>query len=276
MGRKIRVGVLASRQTIQTQIPESWNVAHGATIGGQLLSAQHFDGSEFQLTALTEPGNEEDGELERGMRHRRIHHGILDATNADELKLLDVIAVNQMCVAVTERVLDAITEAVESGVGLLHAGHLGTVYPGTQHPSVCRLMLTDAVSVYHTPHQHNLPRGATVLEGHVVLPGVQAGRSLMLPGCGPVYRPKAGTRTLMMKDEPVNPQAPPDARLNGMRQPVLVVGRIGRGRVMVTGIPPLTYRELPELQGTFAHHVLNWLAEERVAERQLWESARKK
>jgi RNA polymerase sigma factor (sigma-70 family) len=267
LGRKIRVGLLASHKTADTA--EEFSVVR------QLKNAQHFDGAEFQLTALVEPGNEEDSNLERGMRHRRIHHGILDATNVEELKLLDVISVSGPVLAVTVRVLDAIAEAVESGVGLLNAGRLGLVYPGFGHPSVRRLMLAEAVSVYHTPGVHDLPRRATVVEEHAVIPGVLAGTSMMLPGCGPVYGPKAGAKALMLKDEPVSPQDPPDERLNGLRMAVMVMGKLGRGRVMTLGTWPGVLGKLPGLRGQFGHHVVKWLAEERVAERGLWESLRR-
>jgi hypothetical protein len=273
LGRKIRVGFLASHQTAHARFPYSaGDPTDEITIARQLKNAQHFEGLEFQMTALVEPGNEEGSDLERGMRERRIHHGILDATNVEDLKLLDVISVCGPVFAVTTRLLDAIVKAVESGVGLLHAGRLGSVYPGLQHPSVRRLMLAEAVSFYHTAGAHDMPRRATVLEEHAVLPGVEAGATVMLPGCGPVYVPARGARALMVKDEPVIPQDPPNERLRGLRMPVMVMGKLGRGRVVSMGTWPSAFKKLAGLKGPFGHHVLKWLAEERVAERQLWQS----
>jgi len=244
----------------------------------QLQPTKHFQNPRYQLIALLEPGTEEYGYIDRGLRDHGITSGSIDVTDADALKTLDIIVAGH-AYAVTTRVLDAITQAVESGVGLFHEGSIGSVFPGKSDPKVCRLLLTDRMSFYHTPGEHHLPLAATVVATHPILAGVPIGSELQVAGCAPVFVPTdPSAKVLMYHDDPITPQNPatPDMpEFYGLRCPCLMVGKIGQGRVALVAIRwPEPVQALPGLRGNFIHNVFDWLAEERIAERQFYSEPR--
>jgi hypothetical protein len=267
---KLRVGILLSHQSSQCLVDGHYRTDERHQISAFLA----FHDPRFQLISLLEPGTEEFSHIEKGLRDHHVTGGVIDATDVEGLKTLDVIVLGH-CYAVTSRILDAVIEAVESGVGLYHSGFAGMYFPGLRDPRVRKLLLTEFVSMYHTPGHHALPRVARVVATHPMIAGLAVGTKMETYGCGPAFIPHRHARVLMVRDEAVNPQDPPDERLNGLHMPVLTLGRLGKGRVAIVALRWLEpIQELSELRGNFAHNVLEWLAEEQIGKRELWAGAR--
>jgi hypothetical protein len=171
-------------------------------------------------------------------------------------------------------VLEAITEAVSSGVGLYNEGWVATSVPGINHPKVRRLYLADQVGRYHTPGSHHLPVSATVLKRHPVIKSLRPGDKFEVTGCGRVFtpRPDAGT-VLAEKDQPVV-SLPISAPVMGpMKMPAITVGHLGKGRVVVAAFGTCGFVEKSGMLWNFISDALDWLAEPALADREKrWDS----
>jgi hypothetical protein len=167
--------------------------------------------------------------------------------------------------AVRLDVLKAVCSAVEGGVSLYNQWWKLRANTDELAALVARLMLAGSpVGMYHTPQGHGWPMPAVVHEAHPVIAGLAAGTDLLIAGCGPVYRPTEGSRVLISKRETIRGEGV--GELGPSQMPSLIVGNLGRGRVVVDhqGVPPLLTMN-PALGGKFITNVLDWLAEPRRA-----------
>jgi RNA polymerase sigma factor (sigma-70 family) len=258
----IRIGVLVSELSTLTASFEGVM----RPIEHQLWATGLLRSTDYRLLSLVEPGTHELASVERGAREFGLTAGMIDATDSQALKLLDVIYLGQSY-ALPHRVLDAIADAVSAGVGLYTEGQVASAVPGMNDPRVRRLLLTDKVGKYHTPGQHGLPMSATVLQGHPILRGFKSGDKLTVPGCGPVFVPRPADATvLIVKDQPVLPMAGRPA-MPPTQMPAVIAGKLGMGRVVIASLGPSRFVKQPVLGHNFVPDAIDWLAQPALARR---------
>jgi hypothetical protein len=224
----------------------------------QLLWAKFLGDPGFDLVGIVEPGTDTIGHIEQGLREFELTAGLIDGTDKAALATLDVIVLPPLF-ARHQKVLEAVRDVVAEGVGLYNQWWKGTDTQRELDPVIMQLMLScSAIGTYHTPEGHGWPIPATVREEHPVIAGLSKGTPLLIPGCGPLYRPVKGARMLIAKDKLA--ESPGTPELLPCRMPVLLTGNIGRGRAIVDhkGFIPQT-----ALGARFTSNVLEWLAAPR-------------
>jgi RNA polymerase sigma factor (sigma-70 family) len=270
LGRPIRIGLLLSHHS--TLVPVSnWM----PPVESQLLWTPWKGSREYHMIGILEPRTSHLGHMERGLRHFELTDGLIEATDRNAMRRLDVIFLGHSY-ALSDSVIDAVLDAVEvGGVGIYHQGYAGLYSPSLCDSRVQRLMLAGGpIAIYHTPGQHNLPLPGTVLRSHPVIAGMTAGTAMTLGGCGPVYKPRADAVVLIQKDPLVRPNdtgaGSGPGHLGGQVEqglmPVLVLGQVGRGRVAVVPQPDVrTILNHPAMQGDFLGRIIRYLAEPHVS-----------
>ena len=217
----------------------------------------------FQLVSIVEPGTTQYGAIERTLRDFDLTGGLIDCTDAEGLKTLDVIFFG-INFALSSETAKAFSQAVHSGVGLYNEfwtsfseGHCGDKYAR-------QLMLADSeVYAFHTspPPCGRVWLPTTVHQAHPALPGLMPGQSFSMGGCGPVYRVRKDATVLVTKDHIVPPEEHGIEGLGPARMPVCIAGRLGAGRVLVANIAWLgTHTRAPGLRNDFMIDLLAWLA----------------
>ncbi|MCX5660478.1 MAG: sigma-70 family RNA polymerase sigma factor [Planctomycetota bacterium] len=265
--RPIRIGVMISYLTLTTpNFQGLYLPAEHQLIGTPLM----LDPA-FRLLSVVEPGSGELGPVEAAVRKHNLLAGMIDATDARALQTLDVIYCGTIA-CLPNSVLDAVAQAVASGVGLFHKGVVGAQSPGRRDPRVCRLLLTDAISEYHTPGVCGRPMGASVLRAHPIIPGLAPGDAMPVSGCGMVFWPDpAKAQVLVAKDDLVMPILPLNTPLRPGRMPVVTAGQFGKGRVAMVGL--LNWNEVghhPSMRGDMMSNIMHWLAGPRLEQRAAW------
>ncbi|QDU33512.1 RNA polymerase sigma factor SigZ [Poriferisphaera corsica] len=262
--KPIRIGIFISQQSHMLRSK------HGTRLhfAFQLINMGRITHPNLHIVGLIEPGSIDYGPVEASLREFSFNAGYMDATNAEALKTLDVITLGYNF-AISPTIIRAITEAVESGVGLLNEGHCGGAIPGHHHHSLQNLMLAQSYLGYHHVHPNicHIPLKSTVLKRHPIIQGLAPGDSLSIPGCGPVFIPKPETTILLQNDQAVLPTSHHYriACPKPTRKPILVVGNIGSGRVIVnTSFFFDSIGSHKSMQGDFTLNMLNYLAEPRL------------
>lgn len=262
--RVIRVGVMVSEMSCTTPNYEG----RLSPVEYQLWSTALIRGDNIRLFSLVEPGTHELASVERGARDYGLMAGMIDASDAQALRLLDVIYIGDN-LAMPPRVLDAIAEAVSSGVGLYNKGWFAASAPGLNHPKVRRFYLADQVGRYHTPGCHATPVSATVLKNHQIIKTLRPGDKLGVSGCGPVFEPLGGHGTVLVaKDQPVVAMGRGAAALGPMKMPVIVAGRLGKGRVVIAALGPSQFMTRHGRLWSFTADAVSWLAEPSLIARE--------
>lgn len=259
--RPVRVGVLISHATTRILMPMGTYMG----IEEQVRSARLLAHPGLHLVAIAEPDTTGLPPVERTLRDYALTGGLIDATDADALRTLDVIIIG-LNLAMTAPIVSAINAAVRAGVGLLNEWWTGDYDAGRTNVELAQLFLAD--SPVHTHHVGNclqfLP--ATVVESHPLLPGLRPGGSFPVSACGPIYRVSPAARLLVAKDLPVRAE---QHRIPGLgdtlRMPVVAVGTLGAGRVAV--VNTYTHSDIADhLTVTLGEYLLNfltWLADPR-------------
>ncbi len=251
----IRVGVLVSHYA--TTVPQYQGFFQSFDQGVATLG--NLSDPRIELVAVVEPDSLVRPNIEAVIRDYAVLGGMLDVTNTEDLKSLDLIHLGDTF-AILPAALDAICEAVRSGVGLYNEAWLGSVVPGYTDRRVLDLLLTDRAGSYHVPEGHDLPRPGTVLREHPLIPGLAKGTKLTVGGCGPVYATKPDAVTIIKQDGYYQSNTYLDRGTVRGTIPVLVAGTLGRGRVVsLNQNTPEPIATHPALRGHFMSHVYSWL-----------------
>lgn len=264
--RPIRVGLLISWRTTQMWIT---TLRAYTPPDEQVLSARLFAHPGLQLVAIAEPGTTHLGPIERTVREHELTGGLIDASNAEELRTLDVIVLGRNFV-MDDAIARAINQAVRGGTGLLNEYWTQQGFNQVHNSDARDLMLSDSpIYCYHSPRFCGAQSTATVhAEDDRLLPGLKLGMRLMIRECGPAYRPRAGARVIFTRDKLVQPDEHGLSDVGPLPLPGYLLGELGRGRVAVVHCWPHT--QLTSYLSIPAEHyflqLLCWLAAERRGE----------
>ena len=256
--RPIRVGALISHQTTIT--PARGGVVF--MIEEQIRTMRFLADRRYQFVGLVEPGTSGYGPIERMLRDYDLTAGLIDVTDAEGLRTLDVIYLGWNF-SLPQGAAEAIASVVANGVGLYNEHLTAKVSHGYNDPRIRRLMLAESeVGFYHTTPCLQ-PRWATYHERHPAFPGIRPGAPMLVSGCGPIYKPVPDAKVLMTHNGVVSPNEPLCSMTVPPRHiPALVVGQIGLGRVIVLNVvnPDCIFRH-PAFQGDYLANVFHWLAD---------------
>jgi hypothetical protein len=241
-------------------------------IGQQIESSIFFPQAGLQLVGVVEPASVHRGVIECTLRDYGILGGLIEANDATALQTLDVLLLG-VNFFISPPIARAISQAVRGGMGLLNEYWAGTISGTCDDLSLRELMLADSpYYAYHMPGQCGGPMSATVLREHPLLPGLRAGMTMTVAGCGPAYRVMPSARVLIAKDEVVQPSQHRIAGLGPIPMPCYILGQLGRGRVAVnhtwpTKGPGVSHRAAYQISRQLAVsreeyflNLLHWLA----------------
>ncbi|QQE11602.1 sigma-70 family RNA polymerase sigma factor [Planctomycetota bacterium] len=263
----IRIGVFLSHKSFFT----TNRFGNHSLMRFQIVNLRNFEHPNVRIVGLIEPGSIDYGPIESTLREYSFNAGYMNATDVDALKTLDVITLGHNC-ATTPSVINAVDEAVKSGVGLLNEGNAGLHYPGMHDPQLCDFLLAQKYCGYYHTHTHKCHHliDCVVKESHDIIPGLSAGTNLDVPGCGPIFIPKPNATVLIEDAKPVLPSNKKNAAPHPtpVRKPVLVVGNHGKGRIIVnTAFFFSSIGSHKQYRGDFIFNMLNYLAEPRIEQR---------
>jgi len=131
-----KVGIIFSAYSNEEQLPKIEELGGLSNFAGQaqsyffhnmLVPALRSLG--YDLYAIVEPGTADKGRLVTTLQKLKLTDRVIDGTDADALKKLDVIA-SMMNFNMREEVLTAIESAVHEGVGFFSWGFFGSLNPG--------------------------------------------------------------------------------------------------------------------------------------------------
>jgi hypothetical protein len=203
----------------------------------QVWSAQLITDPRFELVGIVQSSTSHLPPVERTLRDYDVLAGLIESTDADAMRSLDVILLG-VNFFMTEIEAQAIAQAVRSGVGLLKELWIGMYHAHELLDSATMRELSLALppwGAYHTLPVCGQTTSALVLEEHPLLPGLKAGDTITVsPACGPVYRVAPGSKVLMTKRPVLSPHEHGVAGLGPMSLPAFIVGNLGKGRVVVS------------------------------------------
>lgn len=264
--RPIRIGVLVSYASFITPNFRNDRLA----IASQAVGLDLALDPRFDLIALVEPDTSHLPVIERHIRDRDVSDGILDASDGESLKTLDVIWFGKQWI-VLPAVTAAIRHAVERGAGLLSVAEKS--FATRSDPNLNALLLARerphhcCTGLSHGDCYRPLP--ATVHHTHPALPGLRAGAQVQMDGCTTWANFVAGAKPLISFDAPRPPSCNCDqcrgTNLTAMPTPppVLATGSIGRGRALVLYTNHLRSIIGPKFPGNTVTGMIEWLAEPR-------------
>jgi RNA polymerase sigma factor (sigma-70 family) len=258
--RPIRAGVVVSYQTIL--YPAAGTGVYMG-IEDQLRSTRLIVNPAFELVGIVEPGTECRPCIERVVRDFELTAGLIDATDEEGLRSLDVIVFGGNF-HIEPRILDTLSRAIRSGVGFYKEWWLAADSINNDPRQQALLLAGSPIGHYHTRPVHGMPVPATVVAGHPILAGIGVGTSLRVDGCGPVYKPAPEATVLVTKDRLFEPHEHQQPALGPAHQPVMLAGPCGRGRIVAMHLnAPDPMANHPRLQGDYMTNILTWLAEPR-------------
>jgi RNA polymerase sigma factor (sigma-70 family) len=219
----------------------------------------------IQWVAIVEPDTSELGPVERTMRGYELTGGLISSRDSEGLKSLDVILMGLN--HVYDRAgIAALHDAVSSGVGLLKEWWLGgAMEERHEDPKERALILAESpICHYHCPSGCETDLPATVVEEHRLFPSFKLGDQATVRGCGPVYKVAKGATVIMTKDRVIGAKEHGIAGLGETRMPVVVVGELGKGQVIVMNcLRPPTLMEQMGVRGDYLTGLFGWLAGEK-------------
>ncbi len=258
--RPIRVGVYLSYQSIFTPNFDGWHMP----VEYQVKTLKFSSGMGFQYVGLVEPGTSAHAPIERTLRDYGITAGLIDITDVDSLLSLDAIYLG-WSYATSTAALEATASAVSQGVGLYNEHFTSQLTTDMSDPRMRRLMLSRSEIGFSHATPCISPRWATYHKRHPAFPGISAGTTFLVSGCGPLYKPVRGAEILMTRNDISEPNdLIHSMAVSAMRIPALVVGELGRGRVIVLNVlsPEGIFRHTA-YQGDYLANIFQWLAEPR-------------
>lgn len=131
-----KVGIVMSHFTATG--PHWIQRPYGYSVQVSREAARALDQANFDVYAVIEPGTEFMGELPGILRENGLTNKIINGYEPESIEQLDVVFSVTVYNAQVE-MLEALSVAVQNGVGMVNVGSLGTVNPGNDHPAVERL-----------------------------------------------------------------------------------------------------------------------------------------
>lgn len=262
--RPLRVGAVVSLTSTRLYLP---TLRAYSKIHEQVNSVSYLPANGVQMVGIIEPGSESVGQVECTIREYGLLGGLIRGDDREALATLDVIILGMM-LDISPTIIDAISDAVRGGVGLLNEYWIFNQFRPHNNEEHLALMLADSpVYTYHHPDGCTHEGPAIVLEDDPLLPGMRAGTRMQIQGCGPAYRVVLGAKVCIAKDVMVPPSKHGFPNVGDLPAPVYIVGSHGRGRVVVSHIY-FHNRITPFINvpvQTYFQNLLMWLAEPRRA-----------
>ncbi|MFA9480219.1 RNA polymerase sigma factor [Phycisphaerales bacterium AB-hyl4] len=278
--RPIRVGVIVS----YSSATRPNNLGKVMPIEQQVVWLPFLEDPRFELVGVVEPDTSDQPQIERVIRGYDLTAGLIDGTDLEALRTLDVIYLGWQG-RIIPQVIRGIAEAVSEGVGCYNVGVTYT-HRGDYHrivredPYLRALRLCDAVlGTYCTidlgprKGRHMVPMSHTVQQRHPALAGLEPGDKFNMGGCGLLLRPAEGVQVLATQDELVSHTCACDECLRfpmttqKMPKHQILAGSYGRGRVFMNQSPEIQpLANHPNSRGSFLERVFTWLAEPRRPE----------
>lgn len=259
--RPIRVGVFVGYLTSRVISPQGYRLRIEAQTKMTTLMVEPA----FELVGVVEPDTSQLGSVERTLREHEITAGLVNGTDLDELCSLDVLFLGPNF-GMANGVLETLLKAVESGVGLLNEWWVSFSHSTltTDSLRVRSILARPPVHQWHTVQWHDQPMPATVLREHPAIPSLCVGQRLTFNTCGPAYLPADGAEILAVKDYHVRPEEHGQPHVGALPMPGIVVGHIGKGRVLATNFSQMGYiTGNPAIRHRFVPDALQWLAAPR-------------
>jgi hypothetical protein len=218
-------------------------------------AAKMLDEANFDVYAVVEPGTQYVGELPAILLEAGLAQKVVDGTDVDALRQLDVI----MSIAWAngmDAMLEAFDRAVSQGVGLVGTGSMASLTPGSAHPTVARITGIEE-GTYLWMGAGSAPWCPVVAQHPILGTLVEPGQRL------PMTQIHGGTysESGIIHDGEVLLGAPP-----GYPEafPVMYVRNHGQGRVVRAQWHKLIQPGLPFSGYTFYIRALNWAAQRDV------------
>lgn len=275
--RPIRIGVIVSHTSA------IWPNHLGSMIAieNQVQWIRFLADPRFELVGVIEPGSGDQPQVERIIRSFDLAAGLIDGTDSDAMRTLDVIYLGWQP-RIAPAMIRAVADAVREGIGCYNAGvtytHRGDYHRlSREDPYMQGLRLAEAVlGAYCTTDvgwpkgRHMVPVPVTIQSRHETIPGLEPGDRLNLAGCGLLVRPKPGVQVLATQERLVRHTcgcadchaAPMTTEELPMHE--MMVGTYGRGRVFVSQSPETEpVLRHPKLEGNWLETLFTWLAEPR-------------
>lgn len=275
--RPIRIGVVVSHYATGIRHPLTfWRM----TPETQLFGTHLFDDPRHELVAVVEPDTAHLGHIERAVRDHDLTAGLIDATDTDGLRTLDVIWIGWQA-HLHPPVTAAIRVAVSEGVGLYNQGLFRFMHDPPGDPLAVRrgaagqnalVLMRRSFGSYCTFPDHGVhhaPLPSIVRRAHPALPGLAAGTQLKVDHCAWLYEPTEDAEVLIESEQRLAPNCDCQQCLQHtvgqLREPrpmpLVVAGSIGRGRVFtVNPVYPRTLHHHPSLTGRYLDGVMDWLS----------------
>jgi len=269
--RPIRLGVLVSLKSLKVPVEAIANKEQQQP-DGQVWTTQAIVHPGIQMVGIVEPRTSCHGAIERTLRDFELTAGLIDGTDLDALRTLDVILLG-VNYAMDAKVAAAFNAVVHEGVGLLN-DFWTNVYSSDDANTMDLMLASSPVRRHHIQPKCGTPLSATVIEEHPLLPGLRRGNSYSVYGCGPLYRVKEDAKVLIAKDRVIQPHEHGIPGLGPAQMPVYIVGRLGRGRVVVANvINHPNFAKATALPSDYLYRLLSYLAEPRRLQQNFWDIA---
>ncbi|MBN2064190.1 MAG: sel1 repeat family protein [Sedimentisphaerales bacterium] len=123
---RVKVGVFVSLYSAKG--PSWWQ---GSEIGWNHvgIASRFNDIEEYELYALIDPGTADDPSLKGQLANYKFSSMLLDASKVEDLQKVDIMVSGNWHVNIKWEIIDAVIEAVKSGVHLVNFEHFGLVRP---------------------------------------------------------------------------------------------------------------------------------------------------
>jgi hypothetical protein len=263
----MKVGWVVSQSTFE------YPQGHGLGTRFDSVTAIHkrFVDRDIELYALIEPGTETNEDIATVVRDNFETDHVINGADPTELAKLDVIVCSRAW-NVKDEMLDAITKAVEGGVGLLQHMPIGTGDEPNEAAQKLDL-ITDPEPYFQRPLTD-----CRIVSEHPILSGLRGkledGKTQIsaLHGARGIVH---GTPLIVLEDElnqltNVDEQGKPKDD-KGAKPPAdqklfcpLFVGELGKGRIVMCQWDSLPKAVVEHSNGRFYVHCIQWLAKREV------------
>jgi len=263
----MKVGWVVSQSTFE------YPQGHGAGARFDSVTAIHkrFVDPDIELFALIEPGTESNEDIATVVRENFEADHVINGADPAELAKLDVIVCSRAW-SVKDDMLEAITKAVEGGVGLLEHMPIGSGDEASEAAQKLDL-ITEPEPYFQRPLTD-----CRIVSEHPILSGLRGkledGRMQIsaLHGFRGIVH---GTPLIVMEDElnllgNLDEQGKPKDD-KGAKPPAdqklfcpLFVGELGKGRIVICQWDSLPKAVVEQSKGRFYVHCVQWLAKRDV------------
>lgn len=260
--RPLRVGVMVSYATLtEFSIP----IDSYIPVFDQVRTTGRLPRQGVQLVSVVEPGTDQIGVVEATLRDYGLLGGLICADDAESLTTLDIMLLGNNF-RMSPSVARAMWRAVRGGVRLINKRWTGSMAGVVDDPYFLDLMLADTPWFsYHHPNGCGTLASAIVQQSNPLLPGLPAGSQILMPACGPAYRPVSAAKVVLTQTATIAPSEHGLPALGSLQLPVWLSGPLGQGRVIVVQVWPhdRLASQLTISAEDYFQNLLTWAAEPR-------------